>query len=451
MINSPNDYKKFLEDNRSDDLFLYLVLTDDRDHPYTQPPSLLFVKNVNTKNTYCFSINHQDAPKVVEWEKLVSDINTLLGRKFVIDKKVLLQHGKFTGNILDINLALYLNNEKFINFIESETSAHKFIRQNFYTYVLHNKIVPLVKHKEMVESIFSLIYKFINLINFSDKSYLKINDEILPTLAEIETNGIFVNEECFRKYFDSKVHGGLVFSQYNIFTSTGRPSNRFGGVNYAALNKDDGTRKCFVSRFGEEGMMVLIDYSAFHHRILCELLEFNLDIDIDFYEYLAKLLFNKKDVDQQDKSDAKKLSWKQLYGGVDDEYSHVQYFYSLKKYINSYWNKFEQDGFITTPLFGRKFTKGQITDPNPPKVLNYILQSTETEIGVPTLNRVNKLLRDKKSKAVLYTYDSILFDVYNKELDFIKNDVVSVMKDNGRFPVKIYAGKSYADVEQISL
>ena len=42
---------------------------------------------------------------------------------------------------------------------------------------------------------------------------------------------------------------GLEYTQYNPYTSTGRPSNRYNGINYAALNKEDGTRDRFVSRF----------------------------------------------------------------------------------------------------------------------------------------------------------------------------------------------------------
>jgi len=35
--------------------------------------------------------------------------------------------------------------------------------------------------------------------------------------------------------------------KYNPYTITGRPSNAWRGVNYAALNKTDGSRKSFIS------------------------------------------------------------------------------------------------------------------------------------------------------------------------------------------------------------
>ena len=42
---------------------------------------------------------------------------------------------------------------------------------------------------------------------------------------------------------DYRQQDGMFYSEYNLFTSTGRPSNRFGGINFAALNKKDGSRE----------------------------------------------------------------------------------------------------------------------------------------------------------------------------------------------------------------
>lgn len=449
MIESRDGYKKFLEDNWSDDLFLHLVLTDDREHPYTETPSILFVINCRTEKIYYFSINHQDDIKIIKWDEIISDLEKTSGRKFVVDKKNFIQHGKIDHNLLDVNLAFHFVNNKLINNIDFETNAHRYIRQNYYTYPLHNKAVPLMKHQEMAQSIFLLFNKLINNSIFRNKSYLKINDEIIPILAELETNGIYVNEECFRKYFEAKIYNGYVYSQYNLYTSTGRPSNRFGGVNYSALQKDDGSRSCFISRYGDEGTMVMMDYSAFHPHIICELTNFPLSSDVDFYAYIAKLCFKKDVVDEQDIKDIKGLTFRQLYGGVEEEYNNIKFFYNLKSFIELHWKEYQEKGYTITPIFGRKIK--DVIDVNPNKLFNYILQATETEIAVPILGKINNFLRDKKSKPILYTYDSILFDIHNDELELIKKEVVPIMKDGNRFPVKYYEGKSYADLKRVSI
>jgi hypothetical protein len=303
----------------------------------------------------------------------------------------------------------------------------------------------------MVSDIFDKIKIYINYDIFREKYFLETNSLITETLAELETTGIAVNEEKFKKHFDAKVYNGLVYSQYNLHTSTGRPSNRFGGVNYAALNKDDGSRESFISRFKDDGILALIDYSAFHPRIICELTNFKIPMDVEVYEYLAKLFFDKDVLEEGDVEEAKKLTFRQLYGGVEEKYSHISYFNNLKRFIDDYWNKFNKSGYVKTSIFERKITKAQIQDPNPNKLFNYILQATETEIAVPILNEVNNYLKDKKSKAILYTYDSILFDIHNEELGKILTEIMSIMKSGGRFPIKCYTGKSYGDLKRISL
>lgn len=451
MIESREEYENFLIKNNNEDLLVNLVLLDDREHPCTSSPSIVFFGNLRTEEIYHIVINHQDSPRIVDVPELIRDISKFHGRLFVLDKKSFIQHLPLK-NVIDINLGLHLKNDKVINLLELETTAHKYIRQNYYTYPLLNKVVPLVKHQEVMSKILDKFNNLYKSLIFNEKYFLEINNVVIETLSELETNGIYVDREKFKKHFNATVDSnGLVYSQYNLHTATGRPSNRFGGVNYAALNKDDGSRECFVSRFGNDGTMVMVDYSAFHHRIICELTNFKLPINVDFYKYLAKLCFKKDEVDQQDMADAKALSWKQLYGGVEDQYSHIQYFYNLKGFIDEHWKLFESKGYVTTPIFGRKITKEHVPDANPNKLFNYILQGTETEIAVPILGKVNGFLRSKKSKSVLYTYDSILFDVHNSELDLIKTDVVDIMKDNNRFPIKCYVGKSYAELKQIDL
>jgi hypothetical protein len=440
-------YRNFLEKSYKDDLFLHIVLCDDVVHPVKSSPSIIFIQNCKTEQIYPIVIDHQDSPSVIGLPEFIDNISKFDGRLFVLDKKSFIQQIPIK-KVLDMNLGLHLKNDKIINIVEFETPAHRFIRQNYYTYPVLNKVVPLVKHQEMVSNLYFKNKSLYKSLIFNEIYFLSINNLIIEALSETEQHGIFVDREKFIKHFEvSPDKDNFVYSQYNIYTSTGRPSNRFGGVNYSALNKEDGSRECFVSRFGTEGTIVLIDYSAFHPRIICELTNFKLGLDVDFYRYIAKLCFKKQIIDEQDVSDAKALTFRQLYGGVEEEYSHIQFFYNLKGFIDSHWKEYQEQGYTSTPIFGLKIS--EIREPN--KLFNYILQATETEIAVPILNKVNEFLRDKKSKTVLYTYDSILFDVHNSELGKIKKDVVEIMMDGNRFPIKCYIGKSYADLSQISL
>lgn len=450
MIDSQQDYERFLKFNSDDDLFLHIIFTDSKSHSVVSKISIVFVQNLNNGELYIFPIDHQDSNRVIELKTLIDDINKFTGRLFVLDKKSFIQQFPIQ-RVLDINIGLHLLDKDIINLIDYETDAHKFINQTCASYNLINKIIPLVKHKELVQNVYRTILKSIKYDIYNESYYQKINNYVIKSLSEVESNGLFVDIERFHTHFDSKVDNGFVYSQYNLHTSTGRPSNRFGGVNYAALNKEDGSRRCFISRFLKDGVMVLIDYSAFHPRIICELTNFKLSQEVNFYKYISQLFFKKNNVDSQDIEDAKSLTFKQLYGGVEEQYGHIQFFYNLKGYINDNWNFFKENGYALTPFFGRKILTSQIQDPNPNKLFNYILQAAETEIAVPIIGEINNLLSCKNSKSVLYTYDSILLDVHISDLEFIKTEVIEVMKSNNRFPVKCYTGKSYAELKQMEL
>jgi hypothetical protein len=78
---------------------------------------------------------------------------------------------------------------------------------------------------------------------------------------------------------------------------------------------------------------------------------------------------------------------------------------------------------------------------NPQKLFNYLLQNLETSNNVRILWGITKLLRGKKTKLVLYTYDSFLFDLDNNE----KNIIEKVLKifEKYNFKTKIKHGTSY--------
>ena len=56
---------------------------------------------------------------------------------------------------------------------------------------------------------------------------------------------------------------------------------------------------------------------------------------------------------------------------------------------------------------------------NPQKLFNYILQNLETSTNVLILWDICCILRKYKTQLVLYTYDSFLLDVDDKEVDVL--------------------------------
>jgi hypothetical protein len=435
-----------------DSIILHIVNSNSDDHPTVATPIILFLKEGNQVHTLSFG--HQDSICQVPKKQVFDDIDELACIKWTIDRKALRQTTGIRSNVIDANLALFTETNKLIDLFEFETSAHTFIKRTCKNRDITNQVIPLMKHleyfEELCEAIERAVYKHIDIVN--DPSFKLLNFNALDNLSDIESNGLKVDRNLFDTHFSCRVYGSdMVYSQYNLFTATGRPSSRFGGVNYAALNKDDGSRQCFVSRFGNNGKLMLVDYSAFHPHLICQIVNYDLPKGTDIYHYLATLYFNRKTVSDLDVEEAKKITFKQLYGGVEDQYQHIKYFVHLKDYIGKKWSEFEKKGYVLTPWFQRKIDDKHLKNANPNKLFNYILQASELEYISPIMTKLNDVMTSKKSKPILYTYDSLLFDISCDEVAEIVPFILETMSGDGRIPLKAYVGSNYHEMEQVSL
>ena len=450
MIETQADCTRFGEENLDGDWIVHIVPVQDGRHPVINRPSILFIRNISTKRTYYLALDHPDSLPTFPRLRFVEEfLSSNKNRKWAIDKKAFCQMMNLP-NVCDANLVGYMKENEILVESDYETPAHFMVRKHSGEPGKTNLSIPLMKHLEafndLANDITNLVKKYT-----PDEGFIRFNDLVIGTLGDLESQGIFVDRELFKQRFnfDSGPHG-IVFSQYNTYTSTGRPSNRFDNVNYAALNHSDGSRKCFRSRWGKDGRMVVIDYTAFHPRIIAHLTKYPISIETDIYEYLAQLYFQKKDVDETDVKEAKNLTFRQLYGGVEDKYSHIKYLANLKTYIDSQWKFFQENEYVLTPFFKRKITKHHILDPNPSKVFNYILQAVEGEISIPKVKSVLEYLQTKRTRAVLYTYDAVLYDFHKDDGVATLNEIRRIMSFDGVFPMKTYVGETYQDVKLVS-
>lgn len=454
MIETIEDCKKFFADADSSpngEYIFHAIPIDNSIHPSDyNSPCIIFIRNVSSGRTYYYSLSHPDSRPKVGFRMFFKYVKRKIENniKWAIDAKSFNQVLSIF-NVKDVNLCGFFKDNEILDVSEYDTVAHNLVRRHNKT--ANNKSIPLLKHKEAFDNMCSDIVKMIKRFKIDD-SFNNFNDIILKSLGNIEANGIYVDKSIFEKHFNTSPNDkGLVFSQYNVYTSTGRPSNRFGGINYAAMNHSDGSRSALISRYGSNGRMVVVDYTAFHPRIICYLTKYNIPNDKDIYEYLAKLYFNKKEVDETDIANSKKLTFRQLYGGVEDKYLHIKYLSNLKSYISEQWEFFNKNGYILTPFFKRKITDKHIKDPNPEKVFNYILQAVEGEIAISRIQSVLKFLSGKKTKAVLYTYDAVLYDFHKDDGDETLNEIRKIMSFDGIFPMKTYIGESYNDVKLVNI
>jgi hypothetical protein len=87
------------------------------------------------------------------------------------------------------------------------------------------------------------------------------------------------------------------------------------------------------------------------------------------------------------------------------------------------------------------FEQDKLENMNPQKLFNYVLQNMETSVNIKILYRILKLLKNKNTKLVLYTYDAFLFDVDTQERDVL-NEIKQVF-DKLKLYIKIKHGSTY--------
>ena len=220
LVENKKQLKKFIKKYKSEDSILIPISCDNNKHPVDNKLSLLYVQLLNGEE-FILPFDHSETLNI-DLPNLESDT-----RKYTYDRKRLNNFIKL-DNVIDVNLMHYMGTNLPLSVETIDTNAHNFFNMRYYKKENINTIIPVLKHleycRELVKVVKDTITKYNEYVNVS------YNNEILDNLTYIESNGLQTTTE-------------LVYSEYNVFTSTGRPSNRFGGTNFAALNKKDGSRK----------------------------------------------------------------------------------------------------------------------------------------------------------------------------------------------------------------
>ena len=330
-------------------------------------------------------------------------------------------------NIIDISF----NTPEYL---EPTTAAHDFFYQKHSDKENINTIIPIVKHYEKCELIFDKIKK-----HCIKPNNLAFHNKLTSIYFAIEKNGIKINSNKFKEFFDVNeelysIQDNTIHTQYNLHTTTGRPSNSLNGINFAALKKDDGCRESFIPR---NDYFIEIDINAYHPTLAAQLVGYDFK-DQSPYQYFAQEANIEID-------EAKLLMFRQLYGGIYKEYQHIEFFKLIQEHTNKLWESFNKEGFIECPISGHKFTK-DLKDMNPQKLFNYTLQNLETSTNVCMLWEIIKLLKSKLTKIVLYTYDSILLD-YEEEDNLLEQ--IQQIFSKYKLKVKMTKGYNYGKMVPI--
>lgn len=446
IIETPALFKQFNELYSNSRSLIVPIFSDDQKHPKNNTLCCLYIHLISKNKSFILPFNHSEALNLNEryLKKLVND-----KEKFVFDKKSLNFYIDL-GNSYDLNLVQYFATNKFNTFEEQLTITHNFIYREFYGRAVLNEIVPIMKHLEWCNSIRDTVLDNLKSLTIT-KPLKQYNECIIDTLSEIEKNGLSINSNMFKDKFgvttSKHINENMVYSQYNPYTTTGRPSNRFGGINFAALNKDNGSRTPFKSRF-DNGLLVQYDYSSYHLRLIASLIKHKLP-DENLHTHFGKMYFKLDELTKEQYDKSKQISFKLIYGGITKQYQNLPFFSEVNDLIDRLWDIYIRNGYFETPVFKRKMYREFFNNMNKNKLFNYFLQAFETEMNFNTLTNALDKLKNTKSKIVLYTYDSFLIDFCLDDGKQLIDEFKDIVECEGLYPTSIMYGVNYGELKEL--
>lgn len=412
-------------------VFLYPIVKDNRLH--NAHNSIIGFVVVDLESRNCITISNGHPEGVFN----SNDLSFLQHCHVYSYNTAALTYGGYdTSKFIDIEMQYYLySNAAYIQDIPPIISHYT--RQFNQCYHI-NELIPLYKHEQFA-------------LDMIDQCWVKniqhglsfYQHELLSVFHAIERNGIATDVDLFNEKFGKtlSLQNDKCFTQYNYYTTTGRPSNRFGGINFAALNKNDDTRQSFVSRY-PNGVLVEIDFNSYHPRLIADLVGYDFGDD-NVYRHLATHYHNTPNPSKDQVESAKEATFRQLYGGIQQQYLHIPFFSKTNDMAKYLWNEADRIGYVESPISGRRLMLHNYQDINMYVLFNYFIQMYETEHNVLLLGKLFSQL-DSQILPVLYTYDSILFDLPQNKQHILEQ----ALKENipNKFPYKLKSGTNYGNL-----
>lgn len=423
LIESQYQFEEFAQ-QQTNRCFVELILNHNLIHPALNDVSLVYIRPEGDKKGYIIPISHNESFSIPfqQVKKLIASYKEV----FVRDKKTSMY---------------FLNKKNLIHFpINIENLSfpiYDYYHRQYPNRNDVNKFIPIAKHYERCEEYFTQT-------SFADielTPHSEFYNKAIECFYTIESNGISVDTTLIDDYFtpNNTLHsmkGNVVYSQYNVDTTTKRPSNSFNGINFAALPKD-GSRKAFVST---NGKLVDIDIDSYHPTLIAKQIGYSFGEE-SIHEHMAQLY-------GVDYKTSKELTFKQLYGGIFHDYKHLEFFSKTQTLIDNLWEQFNTEGYIECPISNHRFYHYQLPNMGPQKLFNYWVQNLETSQNILILQDILPIIKGHKTKLVLYTYDAFLFDISKDELELLE-DICSVFANYG-LKYKMKYGHNYYDLSLLS-
>ena len=194
------------------------IFKDPNLHPLHKNNGLsaLWCQAESAEEPFFLIQHHPDSDKMME------DYYWLNDKLILTPDKKLLNHFYKFDTVVDKNFIWWIDTGKpFDNNIRN--NAIDFLSNKFYNVKKLNEIIPLCKHNEYCSEVYEKMA--MPYVGGTDDYYM---NDFTEAFGSIEKNGVKVSDDVC-DIFDERVRkhisNGKLYSQYNLWTTTGRQSN----------------------------------------------------------------------------------------------------------------------------------------------------------------------------------------------------------------------------------
>jgi len=436
IIETQEQLKKFSSYNLEHS-FIEPILYNDNYHPSLTEVSAYYIKPALSRSGFILPISHTETLSLSQ-ESILSLLHDKVLKAYVYDAKRVMYHLNLEVPLICLKTAKFMEDGEVLDINTFNTPIHNWLYAQHGSKHDINRLVPICKLAEKYDNFISSQKQLLKSKIYSKKYFKFYNETVNKVLHDVEKQGLTVTELDVPN-IEFMSDGERVYTHYNQYTNTGRPSNAFNNVNFGALNKTDGTREMIIP--GND-ILLEFDYNSYHPRILANIVGYDFQGE-DIHTHLGKMYFDVEELTEEQHAESKKITFKILYT-YSEKYRNFVFFKQVHELTNKLWDEYKDKGYITSIISKRPITG--ITSKT--QILPYLLQSYETERNTIVILNLQELLESKKSKLILYTYDSFLID-FDKEDGKELVDEIKEITDTEGFITQVKFGLNYDNMETI--
>lgn len=226
--------------------------------------------------------------------------------------------------------------------------------------------------------------------------------------------------------------------QYNPYgTITGRLTTK--EQSFPILNLDKNFR--YIVECHNDALLEL-DYNAAELRVLL-LLTKGTSPDIDMHDFNQKEL----NLPELSRDEIKTEMFKWLYNPYNHEYDkQFSEIYDKDSVLEKYTTKRSRDDVTILTPFDRKIETDEYHS------LNYLLQSTTSDLMLRSAIKIQKLLENRRSNVYFTLHDSVVID-FTKEDEDLVNQFKEIVENTeiGYCKCGLSVGKNFGDMRKIDV